>query len=158
MELSVSSLLNAPQAVTHLAFSDRFALDGDDEKLTGPVTGSTTITRVGQTLLQVEGSYEAPVELTCDRCGNRFTFTHAFRLEEPLTIAEDVPKTHEVDEAVAADGTLDLSDLVRQALVLSLPPRRLCGCEPPATSEHEVKTDPRWEALKALASPSTDPS
>lgn len=157
MELSVSSLLHAPQAVTQLDFSDRFALEGDDEKLAGPVTGSTTITRVGQTLLQVAGAYEAPVELTCDRCGTRYTFRHAFTLDENLSVVEEAPETFEVDEAVAADGALDLSDLVRQALVLSLPPRRLCGCEPPATAEHEVKTDPRWDALKALASPPFDP-
>lgn len=57
---------------------------------------------------------------------------------------------------VSAQGHLDATDLIRQSLLLSLPPRHLCGCEPLAQIQDKDAVDPRWSALKSLTADPAD--
>lgn len=148
MEISVSSILQSPQAVTRHPFSEMIPLDG--ESLLEPVTGEVQVTRASPRLIQVEGDFHGRLKVDCDRCGNAFELPVEFTLDEALEVTDRPLTSIEVEDTVPIQGQLDVTDLVRQALILSLPPRKLCGCEPGPQSEDHAETDPRWADLKAI--------
>lgn len=150
MRISVASILQAPHASTHYAYQETIPLIGDAETLVDPVVGEFDVIRASGRILQVKGEFKSRLRLTCDRCGEPYEAPVVFNLEEALEITEDPISSKEVDDKVSADGTLDVTDLVRQGLLLELPPRRLCGCEPVTGQAADQKTDPRWAALMPL--------
>ena len=151
MDISISSILQSPYAVTRYSFKEKIGLPADGEQLLEPITGELTVTRNSDQLLQVTGDFDARLKLHCDRCGNEYeTPVHHFSLEEHLEVTDEPTTSVEVEEQVYAGGNLDVTDLIRQALLLSLPSRRLCGCEPLAHKTDATATDPRWAALNAL--------
>lgn len=150
MQLSVSSILNAPQNVTHHPFDEQFELPGEGETLLEPVVGRLDVTRASNQILQVTGAFHTRLRLVCDRCGNEFEFPVDFSLDEALEVTNEPPTSFEVEEAVYAQGNLDATDLIRQSLLLSLPTRHLCGCEPLPQKDDQGITDPRWAALESL--------
>lgn len=151
MEISVSSILQAPQSVTTHPFSERMQLSGDEEKLVEPVAGDLRITRVSNRMIQLTGDFHTRIELHCDRCGRTFQTPVDFSLDEFLEVVDEPPTSEEVEEQVFSQGNLDATDLLRQGLLLSLPSRKLCGCEPATAQESREAPDPRWAALKSLS-------
>ncbi|MEB3329001.1 MAG: DUF177 domain-containing protein [Candidatus Sericytochromatia bacterium] len=149
MQISVSSILQAPHATTRYAFHEALPLPDEGEQLLEPVTGDLTVERLSDRLLRVTGNFQATLQLLCDRCGESYQAPAVFDLAEDLEVVDEAVTTEEVEDRVSASGLLDASDLVRQTLLLSLPARRLCGCEPKATRTEEPAVDPRWAALRS---------
>lgn len=156
MKLEVESLLCQPEDTTRIDFSEQVEFPADLGKLLQPLAGPVTVTRaVDSSLLQVQGALETEVELVCDRCmGPVITPIH-LEVDEDFAIVTTPDTALEAEEAVAANGFLDLSDLLRQHLILSVPGRKHCGCEPAYLAEHRP-IDPRWRALQALAGRRTE--
>src|SRR4051812_40420739 len=125
MEISVSSILQAPEKVTRYSFQETIALE--DEKLLEPVVGELEITRASLQILQVQGHFKAKLQLACDRCGEPFELPVEFEVDEGLEVVEGPVTSEEVEETVSATGNFDATDLIRQNLLLSLPTRKLCG-------------------------------
>lgn len=150
MEISISSILHAPEAITRYPFEERFDLHSEAETLVDPVRGELLVTRTSNQVLQVQGEFHTRVRMDCDRCGNPFELPVDFSLDEPLEVVEGPLSAIEVEEAVSPTGTLNATDLIRQGLLLSLPVRKLCGCEPLPQLTEQERQDPRWAALKAL--------
>ncbi|MEB3222125.1 MAG: DUF177 domain-containing protein [Candidatus Sericytochromatia bacterium] len=151
MQISVSSILQAPQSTTRYAFNEVLPLPDEGEQLLEPVTGDLTVERLSDRLLKVTGDFQASLRLICDRCGEPYEAPASFELAEDLEVVDEVVTTDEVDDRVFISGHLDASDLVRQTLLLSLPARRLCGCEPKATRTEAPAVDPRWAALRGYS-------
>jgi uncharacterized metal-binding protein YceD (DUF177 family) len=151
MEISIPSILQSPQDITRYDFKEQFDMPSGDEKLVGPVTGDLEITRTNGRVLQVNGNFHAALRLSCHRCGNEFELPIDFPVEEGLEVIDGPITSEEVEDVVSAQGTFDATDLIRQSLLLSLPTRVLCGCEPLAQSQDKEAVDPRWAALKSLA-------
>lgn len=152
MILSVPQLLSATSATTEVPLSADLAFDAPEQAL-GPAVGDVVVTRTSDQLLKVTGSVRAPLQTLCDRCGEAYRIEVEATLDEALEVVPEAPTSQEVEESVWAHGELDLTDLVRQALLLALPSRKLCGCpalQAPAAGPEE---DPRWAALRALVSP-----
>jgi uncharacterized metal-binding protein YceD (DUF177 family) len=143
--------LQSPQDVTRCDFKEQFEMPSEEEKLVGPVEGVVTITRASGRILQVSGKFHSLLRLNCHRCGNEFEFPVDFNLDEALEIIDGPITSEEVEDVVSAQGHLDATDLIRQSLLLSLPSRVLCGCEPLAQSQGKDAVDPRWAALKSLS-------
>lgn len=150
MEITVASILHAPENVTRYPFHERIELPSDDERLKDAVDGELVITRAGSKVLQAQGAFHAELLLNCDRCGNEFELPLDFELDESLEVTTQPITSLEVEEVVPANGSLNATDLIRQGLLLSLPSRRLCGCEPQHGSAGEAPLDPRWAALKSF--------
>lgn len=152
MEISVASILQSPQAVTHYSFREQFPLheNENEEKLLEPVVGEFDVTRVSGRIVQVQGSFQTRLRMTCDRCGEHFDTPVEFTVDEALEVTDEPILTTEVEEAVSATGQFDATDLIRQDLLLSLPSRRLCGCEPVNTTPTSERLDPRWAALRSI--------
>jgi uncharacterized metal-binding protein YceD (DUF177 family) len=156
VEISIPNLLQSPQNVTRYDFKEQIDLPSNEEKLVEPITGELVITRASNQILQTQGDFHARVKLTCHRCGNEFELPVDFQLDETLEVIDGPITSEEVEDVVSAQGDLDASDLIRQALLLGLPPRHLCGCEPLTPPQDKAAVDSRWDALKSLTAEKAD--
>jgi uncharacterized metal-binding protein YceD (DUF177 family) len=122
-----------------------FALDPKDTiKATGPLTYELKIERDDNDLI-VSGSMDAEFELECVRCLGHFRYKADFPdfiSDEPIT-----------DE----DATMDLTDLVREDILVALPSYPRCedgNVEPrecPAEGRFDTTADPDAEEPAAQA-------
>ena len=118
--------------------------------LDSPVVGGLTaeVTN-GDSFLQVKGEFQANLKLICHRCANLFPTHLDFKVDEILDLVDEKPAMLEVGESVWAKGNLDVTDLVRQNLLLALPSQILCGCAPLDLGQAD-KSDPRWQKLSGF--------
>lgn len=144
-----------------------FPLDAD---LTAEdVTAKIRLTRLNTGVL-AQGSAEGLVEMECVRCLNRFEqpftvrFTEQFRQTAPVAEGRGfvAPSDDEVDEEGDSElafeindaHELDLTELLRQWIVLALPMTPICGPDCPGPLQIEqVEDEPgdsRFAALQQL--------
>ena len=145
----------------------------DDVASVGAVSMALTIQQSGEEYF-VQGSVAAPVAVECARCLVSFDLPLEGQVDFIVTTAEvrEQQRAEAVDSedyVVVEGNTLvaDLSDIVRQALLLELPMKPVCGddckglCPQCGVNRNEVscdcqaaEIDPRWEGLKKLKSES----
>lgn len=132
----------------------------DGETLAKPLDARVNL-RLTQPWLLVKGTGDAEVTLECDRCGKTFNHPVHLNWEEVMEVTAEVePPTEpheltmeEAHERLDPDAPLDVSDLVRQQVLLALPTKRLCqaACQNSyLKAPTEKPIDPRWAALEAL--------
>jgi uncharacterized protein len=156
-----------------------FQVDGDSEFLFRDARIEGTLTR-NDTILRVRGVLQGTLESSCDRCLARFEHPVETELELGVVIGneasggEGAPESGE-DEGVpvihvpADAGALDLSDTLREAVLLEVPIKNLCredcrGLCPRCGGNRNLDPcdcdpaprDPRWGALRELSFPSDD--
>lgn len=159
---------------SRLAFSFREPLaDGFPVglRLAGPVEVGGTILNTGPAYL-VEGQIRAPVEATCSRCLAVFRQMVEVPLREEFREGVPSPGEEEISEDSGVEiwfftgDTLDLTEAVRQNLILALPSQPLCRPDCPglcprcgrrldqgACSCRVEEIDPRLEPLRRLLEP-----
>ena len=140
-----------------------------ENAMVAPFNGQVRFTRAGSGIL-VTGKLETIVELECSRCLSALEAAARFEIEEEFHPTLDIltgarlPLEPDLDEATLIDERhiLDLAEVVRQGLLLSLPPSPVCRSDCRGLCPHcgqnqnegscdcqtEV-TDPRWATLKA---------
>jgi uncharacterized protein len=148
--------------------------NGDDEETleASELLGEAKVTRLSDGVL-VQGDVEANVHLRCSRCLEDISVPVDARLEEQFQPTVDVEtgkaiakvQTDEDDTTFAIDSNhmMDLTEPVRQALLVALPMRPLCreDCKGLCVmcganlnyidcGHHQEESDSRWEALRAL--------
>jgi len=133
VKLDLASVAGSPGARWKHDFT--VALPKDEElDLAEPVAGTITVTNTGQLLL-VRGKMTATARVECARCGEAVECAVDAPIEEEFSIRgpEGAPvgpgDTIDVEEPAAAafaDNMLDLTELLRQQLLLSLPLSPLC--------------------------------
>jgi uncharacterized protein len=133
MKLDLESMAHAPgERWTH-EFTLTLPPDAEID-VVGPVQGQITVINTGQLLL-VQGEVKAQVRTECARCAEPGIVEITAPIEEEFSIRgpEGAPlepvETIDVEEPAAAafaDNVLDLSELVRQQLLVSMPLRPLC--------------------------------
>lgn len=108
-------------------------LELDDFKLMGPVKASLKISKVGSELL-INGRVTGNVELECSLCLKNFAKELDGNIEvvyhpiEELT-AEDrhEVKDVELDLDFYKDNELDIAELIKEQVILSIPMKPLCS-------------------------------
>lgn len=136
------------------------------------LTGEVKVTRLSDGVL-VQGDVEADVHLQCSRCLEDITLPVDARLEEQFQPTVDVEtgkaiakvQSDEDDTSFTIDSNhlMDLTEPVRQALLVALPMRPLCRedckglCAVCGENLNYVDCghtqdveDNRWDALRAL--------
>lgn len=110
-----------------------------DVVLCAPVCGTLTFSNTGRLLL-VRGRLETEVRLECARCLTQFPSPQAFDIAEqfpihpgPFEVQHAEEEFEEIDESdldgvegLYSEGILDLAELIRQYLLVSLPLAPLC--------------------------------
>lgn len=79
--------------------------------------------------VEVSGSISGAVDLTCYRCLEKFDFSVSVRVREHalwLGEVEDEDSDEYAAEYMVTDGILDLEPVIRDAVCLAFPVRRVC--------------------------------
>ena len=172
MHLDLLEILRAPGASIERAISIPAGLLKDEWELTEPVTGTVRASNARQSVV-VRGRAQTAVQLECARCLSEFSFPVEFSLDVvvPLStfnsqlgvaaVSDDGLDGLELspdDIALLFDEhSLDVDELVRQAIVLEIPIQPLCRPDCPGLPEAQLfverEADPRLAALKNLVNP-----
>ena len=137
--------LDLTEIVAHLGKRIRYDIDeppieGFDGALTcvAPITGEVTFTNSGRHIVARGGS-RTTVELECSRCLRRCRIGLDLPIEEELPIAGHAPDMREEEieeelpeedtEPLFLDGIFDLTELLRQSILVAVPIKPLCSEE-----------------------------
>jgi uncharacterized protein len=132
--------------------------------------GTLQLIRTGEGIFVI-GDLHTSVELTCSRCLDKFSKAIWFKLEEEFRPTIDIqtgaslplPEDDEPATRIDAHHEIDLTEVIRQNLLLAIPQNPLCrsNCrglcptcgknwnDGPCDCKHD-DIDPRWDALKKL--------
>ncbi|MEZ5399049.1 MAG: DUF177 domain-containing protein [Bryobacteraceae bacterium] len=171
MFLSVNDLA-VRDLVTQVAFdSDGMDLGDPDLRLAGKLTADVEASLGAGDEIRVAGRLTGEVEVVCDRCAEPFRvpIDGAFDLRYEPSENEPEAGEHGITARETEIGFyegegVELADVVREQILLSLPSRLLCGAECkgicPQCGQNRnkgecqcrsVPADPRWDALAKLA-------
>lgn len=148
---------------------DAIGLDEEAARLISPVKVNGTISKADVRYL-VEGSLDFQMELDCTRCLETVDTDQTLKFKASYVSPEDYGNSadteltdDDLEVSIVENSKIDLTELVREQVLLNLPTRFLCkedcqglcpkcgknknkeGC-----SCEEKEIDPRWEALKKL--------
>jgi uncharacterized protein len=145
--------------------------EGSGDEWIGHVVGRIQLTNVGKTI-RAQGCLTGTARVPCSRCAKPVDVPVEIEIEDECALSEiDQPASYEADPEsedvepvpILDDDVLDLSELVRQNLVVSLPPVPLCspdcrGLCPQCGQDLNVaqcscgeeRIDPRLEKLREL--------
>ena len=178
LQFNVAQLLKDTHgAVRSYQLDDDISLILDDIEVVAPLRGDIHFTHTREGIL-VTGRLSTKVQVTCRRCAESYvadvemTLEETFRQTYDVTTGLRLPEEDDgfVDEATLIDEhhVLDLSEVVRQYLILGVPPFPLCrpdcaglcphcGADlsqgPCACAKDEI--NPRWSALQDLLDKTT---
>jgi uncharacterized protein len=165
--VNVATLLQEPVGASRAYTFHLDRLDLDSDLVASDINGDMRLTRLSDEILaNVEA--RGTVELTCLRCLEPYAQTTKTRFQEEFRVAYDVRSGAEVrssedDErfSITDAHELDISEALRQELIVSLPMRPDCGAQCPGPpvidSDGEDDIDDRFAALGALLNgPSED--
>ena len=152
----------------HFAESaEEMEISAEGIKFPNPITVDITATLSGDEII-CQGEVFAQVEIECSRCLDIFDYEVKANLQ---FVAQILDSPMEIDDAgdddfeviSKADNFLDISQRVRDAIVLNLPLKPLCsedclGLCPLCGANlndgncgcRQDKTDERWDALKNI--------
>lgn len=131
-----------------------------------PVEVELTATKTGDEII-VQGRLSTMAGMDCSRCLDRFEMPISSKLQFVIQLLEiSAPQDSDDEDFVILPKTIqeyDLSERVRQAILLELPLKALCSesclglCPMCGTNLNESKcectpdkTDERWESLRQL--------
>ncbi|PQV64775.1 hypothetical protein B1R32_10342 [Abditibacterium utsteinense] len=142
----------------------------DEWELTEPATGFVRASNARRSIV-VRGKAKTAVKMECGRCLREYVQPLEFDLDITVPMshfnaflgasAVEADENDDGDEltrddinALFQEHALDVSELVRQAIVLAAPIQPLCSADCAGLPETEVftdfKSDPRWAALEKL--------
>lgn len=155
----------------HVRFSNAHIDLAADDVFLKPEPGISVeadVTNAGSCFV-VDGTLWAELELTCDRCLKRYDWAHKSPLHELYchgeeatpSEADDEESEDEVERHLFTGYTFDLSDAVREQLLVSLPMKWVCNDACAGICSHcgkdlnqgpcnceELSVDPRLGALQ----------
>jgi uncharacterized protein len=145
---------------------ENLKLQAEGAEFDKPVRVELTVSKSKDQLI-CRGKITAPVNLECSRCLLRFVEEQSADLDFVIDLSGTLERTNsEEDSFFVADPSFSyfvLDDLVREAIILSLPLKPLCSeecrglcpvCGTDLNRSHchcvIEKSDPRWDKLKGL--------
>lgn len=170
MRIEVEKLSPAGEPFAHTYAEGELALDESRARLKGDATVEGRASRKGEEV-RLKGRVHAQVEISCDRCLRpvagplEVEFEESF-VPQPAAVREGEETELGSDDLLVSfyEGeSVDVDELVREQVLLSLPTRFVCAeeckglcpkcgadlntepCDCPRT-----ETDPRWAALAEL--------
>lgn len=173
MKVSLEQLRALPQPRLEIEFHE--TLEGTEA--VKPVVGDLTVS-ASSTGMKLSGRVQTLLKLNCDRCLRPYFQPIAVDLDERFVIAglidpdpspqKELIRAEDFAETLPGDNTLDITDVVYQAVTLATPTACLCGDQCPGPQmpaktakkaslsrdkdarKGEKPIDPRWKNLKTL--------
>jgi uncharacterized protein len=137
VRVNVAELLGERPAVRRVRFAERFASPADDATLLEAVAGELSLTGAGGRV-SLTGRLHTTVGLVCGACLRSFPEPLDFTVDEEFARVGESAETPRGEVAldrddfvvpIGTDDTIDLSDVVRQHLVLALPIAPRCAAD-----------------------------
>ncbi len=169
MIIDLITLRDSPFEFEFSLAPEEIDLESDDANLKTAAGVKGKLTRhIAQT--DVEGTIRAELEVECTRCLQKidkefeFAFEAAFVTPENFTEAKEAElNANDLDVSVFEGDKLDLTELVREQILLNLPEQVFCKedcrglCEKCGANRNlidcsckEKEIDPRWQGLREL--------
>ncbi len=169
MRIELDKLDSTGSRFAHVFEVGELSLDDERARLTGPAEVRGSLQR-GDGQARLQGTVSARVELECDRCLQLMILPLAATFDVEYVPAgnyetEQQAELHDQDlvQSVFDGQSIDVDDLVREQVILSLPARALCreeckGLCSVCGIDKNLKDcecdsrprDPRWAALDDL--------
>ena len=173
MQFNVSGLLKGPIGATREYDFEERVLEHltDDAQLTVPISGHVQLMRTQQGIL-VTGLVHTRAKMVCSRCLEPAYYNLDIHIEEEYYPTVEVYTGAALpwqemtdDEALLIDAQhiLDITEVVRQDLIIALPMQPLCSLDckglcPVCGANlneghhecHSEEVDPRWAVLAQL--------
>lgn len=112
--------------------------DMDGIRCVGNIVGDAMFSNTGS-LIVVRGSFKAKVELECSRCLRKYTVDLDLPIEEELPISGHLPELYEdeeeeeipeeVQDLLFVNNIYDLTELLRQSIIVAVPIKSLCRAD-----------------------------
>lgn len=167
MKIDVSDLLKSVGAGLRVEKAEKLDLQDENLALSSPVQVKLKLINTGITVL-VTGTLNTNVKMTCCRCLKDFDLPVSVNIEEEYAKkhagghheeeeAEDDEECVEIKDEdiifeISEDNIIDLSEAIRQNIIVSLPIKPLCSkaCQGIKIEIPQKKktVDPRLEKLK----------
>lgn len=158
--VAVGELLKEVGSCQRISFEARPYFDDEQFDLSDDLKVDLELTNTGESLL-VTGGVSGQLILKCSRCLKNFEYPLAVRIEEqfspkPRKSLENLEKELELGEddfifPVSPDQTIDLKELIRQNILMSLPMKPLCSPNCPRVEKNlSFRLDPRFKGLEKL--------
>jgi len=169
MIVELSSIGTSAKPINITIGDDQINLDGDNLRLAGPAAFRGDMQRVDGRP-HIRGMLVADIETSCSRCLEllerhlEIAFDDVFvdASEEPTAAEAEVAET-ELDESLVIGGHVDMSEVVREQILLAMPEQVYCkddckGLCPKCGENRNLidctcadnDVDPRWAALRDL--------
>lgn len=151
MRLDLSGLLKEKGA--SLDYKEKIAVDfpRDELEVAGPVEIDLCFTNTGGSIW-AQGTVKALVMVPCSRCLKEYEEGVTAKIEELLKKGPG-PEDEEIVFAIDETGSVDLSEIIRQSLLLNIPIKTVCSadCKGLLKDTGERKApDPRLAKLKEI--------
>ncbi len=148
MKIDLSNIAATPGARGRYSVSEHLA-PTEEYSCLGPVTGEITVENTGSLLL-VRGHVSVVLRLSCVRCLEAFESPIALEIEEEFATEDTAPDVPTIDRdepeaAAISNYILDVSELVRQQLLMHLPMASTCRPDCPGICPqcgHSLKQGP----------------
>jgi len=139
-----------------------FEEDFEEINLVSPAKVKLTVSRIGGGFINVKGKVFAKLNAVCDNCLKEFIYKIDCDIDETFaenTLYDEYKEETEIKDGFFAvdlngSGEIDLSDLIYQSLILSIPNKLVCdiNCIGGELSKY-IKNDlpdPRLEVFKTI--------
>jgi uncharacterized protein len=122
MRYRLHKLIGAPVGNTHIEQLDRGPTQFDDDLQVNFLRGTLTFTRLNRAIL-VNGVLETEISTQDVRTLERFGLCLRVPLEDLVYSLPDEfdPATDEVDRQVSDDGWIDLTEAIREEIIMAIP-------------------------------------
>lgn len=170
MRIEVDRLSEAGESLAHTYGAEELAINDERASLRGGAKVMGQASRQGPRV-RLSGAITAAVEIQCDRClrpvvvpvETEFDVTYIPAAMEAETPESAELHAEDLDSSVYEGDAVDLDEVVREQVLLTLPSRFICqeecrGLCPVCGIDlntqtcacEQSQTDPRWAALAAL--------
>lgn len=172
LQFNVAQFLKQPRtdARHYIIEEATLAVISNEFTISKPLNGQVKFVKTGKNIL-VTGTFETELALPCTRCLSDTRVPIAFEIEETFVPTVDIvtgaklTPSSDADEAtlITEQHILDLTEVIRQAILLSTPTQVLCkpdclGLCPHCGANRNLEpcdcevdqTDIRWADLLAL--------
>lgn len=158
MIIYIDEIENLPNKKLEIEFSEII----EDLNLKEPVTGNIVVQMSGPNL-NIKGCVQASLSLECDRCLKEYIEKFNIKIDENFikgqaynkSKAEIELKIESLVEELGSSNEINLTDLIYQNIILSVPNKKLCDINCKGSDEYqklqnEKHIDPRLQIFKDL--------
>ncbi|MDD5382226.1 MAG: DUF177 domain-containing protein [Candidatus Margulisbacteria bacterium] len=134
MKIDLTELLRKAGNEAEIEETEKISFPEDNLNLTKPVKIEAHLTNTGTSVL-ANGEIDTEAELECSRCLKTFRQPISVKIDETFSRKIPEPKRKGAGELkeedfvypIEKDNTIDLTEVVRQNLILALPIKTLCS-------------------------------